>query len=209
MKKKTTPRWKAGIFPRLFGVPAFLALVFLFAGCVTRANVMVGISETMKEHYAIFPSIEVDIAAVTDAEANDIKSEGVGNYFSPNSSLRTNLAPFTVFFSEEHTAPVFLWAHGEAWKKWQKKKPTNLAIMASLPHDPDAPPADPRILMIPLEKRPFSSTVYVEVDPKKVIQVFGRPQDPRLHDAPEGTPTEPPAKSIEQDLISEGIIYAF
>jgi hypothetical protein len=188
---------------------AFLTVLLSLSSCASRAGVVVGFSAEMEEYYDIYPSIELDIAAVTDAEVNSIKSEGVGNYFSPGSSIRTNLAPFTIFFSEEHTAPVVLWFHDEVWKIWRKKDPANLAIMVSLPQDSSAPPSDPRILIIPIKKRYLSPVFYVEVYPKMVNQVHQRPADPKPQKASVATPTKPPAKSIEQDLIAEGIFYAF
>jgi hypothetical protein len=186
-----------------------LALGILFSGCITQATVIVGLSESLEEYYSLYPSLEVDIAALSDDEVNSLKSEGVENYFSPNSSIRTNIAPFTIFFSEEHTAPVRFWAHGKAWKAWRKKKPTNLAIVVSLPHDSAAPPSDPRMLVIPLKKESMAPVYYVEIDPKKITRIATKPADPKPKDVSEDTPTRPPAKSIEQDLITEGILYAF
>jgi hypothetical protein len=142
--------------------------------------VVVGLSPELEQYYAIYPSIEFDAAAVTGEEADQIKKDGVDKYFAPDSSLRKRLGPFTVYFSQEHTGPATLPFKSAFWDRWLKKKPVTLALIADLPHSPDMPEEDPRVLYIDLKKNNvFVRPVYVEIEPEKLIRVFELPRDPR------------------------------
>jgi hypothetical protein len=145
--------------------------------------VVVGVSGQMPVNYSVYPSIEVDIAAVTDEELAEIKDAGVENYFAPNSGIREKLNPQTMFFSEEQTKPLTLPSRTEIWKIWLQKDPSTLVIIAGLPRDPDMPqpPApDPRILAVPLKKRLiFAPNVYILAEPKKIVQVKKAPLNPK------------------------------
>jgi hypothetical protein len=142
--------------------------------------VVVGLSADMEDHYAIYPSIEFDVAAVTAEEADQLKKDGVDQYFAPGSPLRKRLEPFTVYFSQERTAPETLPFRSAYWDKWLKKKPVSLALIANLPHSPDMPEEDPRILAVDLKKNAvFVRPVYVEIEPQRIARIFDPPRDPR------------------------------
>jgi hypothetical protein len=150
------------------------------SGCASQRRVTVGLSANLEDYYAIYPSIEFDAAAVTAEEADQIKKDGVDKYFAPGSPLRKRLEPFTVYFSQEQTAPETLYFRSDYWDKWLKKKPVTLILIANLPHVPDMPDEDPRILSIDLKKDGvFTRPVYVEIEPDKITRIFGLPQDPR------------------------------
>jgi hypothetical protein len=148
---------------------------------------MTGVSPMLEDRYIMYPSVEVDIIAVNAAEANEIKSAGVDAYFSPDNPLRNRLDPFTIFFSDEHTEPIALPYDAPPWFVWKTKKPATLAIIVSLPDDPDAPPdgPDPRMLFVPLKKHFSIQDWYFQVEPKSVVQIYQKPLDPRLatHDS--------------------------
>jgi hypothetical protein len=157
---------------------------------------MTGISSVLEDSYQMYPSVEVDIVAVNAAEADEIKSAGVDAYFSPDNPLRSRLDPFTIFFSGEHTEPVVLPYDGPPWFVWRGKKPETLAVIASLPDDPDASPSDPdpRMLFVPLKKHWFIKKWYFEVEPQSVVQIYKKPVDPRLV-TPDSPDTDTPTSS--------------
>jgi hypothetical protein len=142
--------------------------------------VVVGLSAEIEDHYEFYPSIEFDAVAVTAEEAERIKKEGVDEYFAPESPLRKRLDPFTVYFSQERTEPETLPAKSNFWDRWLKKKPATLVLIADLPHSPDMPEDDPRILTVDLTKdKVFAKPVYVEIEPEKITRVFELPSDPK------------------------------
>jgi hypothetical protein len=166
-----------GLF-RLLGVG--LALCCVFAGCATQRTMVVGLSPDMEDYYNIYPSIEFDAMALTEEEAAQIKSEGVDKYFAPGSLLRKKFDPFTVYFSQERTLPETLPFRSAYWDRWLKKKPVTLVLIANLPHSPDMPEDDPRILSVDLKKKNiFPRPVYVEIGPEKITRVSAPPRDPR------------------------------
>ncbi|MDR1948226.1 MAG: hypothetical protein LBQ38_02435 [Spirochaetaceae bacterium] len=182
MKRKKTVL----LFFQNFGIGALV--FFAFSGCASQRRVAVGLSAEMENYYAIYPSIEFDAAAVTSDEEKQIKSDGVDKYFAPGSALRKRLDPFTVYFSQEQTLPEVLPYKSEYWERWLKKKPVTLVLIANLPHSPDMPEDDPRVLYVDITKGGlFSRPVYVEIEPQKIVRIFDLPRDPRT-----GLPAENP-----------------
>jgi hypothetical protein len=161
----------------------FIAGTVFYSGCVSQQKIIVGVSERLAANYTSYPSIEVDIAAVTDGDLAEIKDAGVENYFSPNGGLREKINAQRMFFSEEQTKPLMLASRAEIWKSWLQKDPSNIVVIASLPHNPDIPAApapDPRIIVIPIKKRfIFASNLFVLIDPKKIVQVKKAPVNPK------------------------------
>jgi hypothetical protein len=162
---------------------AGLLMLGVVSGCASsQRQVIVGLSPELEEYYSMYPSIECDVVAVTEEEAEQIKSDGVDKYFTPAGSLRKRLEPFTVFFSQEYTQPEILPYKSNYWDRWfKRKKPVTLVLIANLPHSPDMPQDnDPRVLYIDLKKGGlFVKPVYVEIEPQKITQVFDKPKDPR------------------------------
>ncbi|MFP3089601.1 hypothetical protein LQZ21_04675 [Treponema sp. TIM-1] len=168
---------KGFVFFRLLGAALIL---WALSGCASQRRVVVGLSPDLEDHYAIYPSVEFDIAAVTAEEADQIKKDGVDKYFAPGSPLRKRLEPFTVYFSQEQTVPATLYFRSDYWDRWLKKKPVTLMLIADLPHSPDMPEEDPRIITVDLKKNGiFTRPVYVEIEPEKITRVFELPKDPR------------------------------
>jgi hypothetical protein len=157
-----------------------MILFCALSSCASQRRVVVGLSPDMEAYYAIYPSIEFDAVAVTGEEADQIKKDGVDKYFAPESPLRKRLDPFTVYFSQERTEPETLPAKSNFWDRWLKKKPVTLMLLADLPHSPDMPEEDPRILSIDLKKNNiFIRPVFVEIEPEKITRGFVLPKDPR------------------------------
>jgi hypothetical protein len=157
-----------------------MILFCALSGCASQRRVVVGLSPHLEEYYAMYPSIEFDVVAVTGEEADQIKKDGVDKYFAPGSPLRKRLDPFTVYFSEEQTEPETLPFRSDYWDRWLKKKPVTLMLIADLPHSTDMPEEDPRILSIDLTKNNvFIRPVFVEIEPEKITRVFAIPKNPR------------------------------
>jgi hypothetical protein len=158
-------------------------IILCFSSCVSQQKVMVGVSGQLAASYGAYPSIEVDIAAVTDGELAEIKDAGVENYFAPDSGIREKIGAQTLFFSEEQTKPLTLPSRAAIWKSWLQKDPSTLVIIAGLPYDPgmpDPPAPDPRIMTVPLKKRLiFAPNVYVLAEPKKITRVKRPPVNPQ------------------------------
>jgi hypothetical protein len=167
------------------GFPLILVVfVTAFNACTINRRVIAGVSSDIQNYYDIYPSIELDVAAVTDDEANQIKSDGVDGYFSPANQLRRRLEPFTAYFDEETTAPRELHRWESYWDKWKGKKPAHLVIIADLPHSPGMPKDDPRMIFINIKKTLFTpSPVYIEIEPEKIVRVYKRPADPQSQTA--------------------------
>jgi hypothetical protein len=157
-----------------------MILFCAFSGCATQREVVVGLSPELEDYYTMYPSIEFDAVAVTSEEADQIKKDGVDKYFAPGSPLRKRLDPFTAYFSQEQTVPAVLYFRSDYWDRWLKKKPVTLILIADLPHSPDMPEEDPRIISIDLKKdNIFTRPVFVEIEPEKITRVFELPKDPR------------------------------
>lgn len=152
---------------------ALLWAVFLLAGCVSQHKVVVEFSRDLREHFTEFPTIEVDIAAVTEGEASEVKQAGVEKYFAPDSGIREKLQSQTCFFSREDDVSFVLPSRAPVWRTWMEKKPTDILVIASLPHDPAiTPQADPRYTLVKLkDSYVIARTIYILVEPKKVIRV--------------------------------------
>jgi hypothetical protein len=170
---------------RIFGGTALFIAAFCFSACVSQQKVVVGVSGQMATSFLAYPSIEVDIAAVTDGELAEIKDAGVENYFAPNSGIREKIGAQIMFFSEEQIRPQLLPSRSGAWSDWLKKAPSTLVIIAGLPYDPEMPEApapDPRIITIPVKRRfIFAQSVYAMVEPKRIVQVKKKQVNPEVN----------------------------
>ena len=150
----------------------FLAATF-FSGCVNQYKVVVDFSPTLRDHFNEYPTIEVDISAVTDSEADEVKQAGVEKYFAPNSGIRERLQSQTFFFYKEGQNTYMLPSRAPIWKTWLLKKPTNVLVIASLPPDPAmTPQADPRYLMVKMARSfILARNINILVEPKRIFRV--------------------------------------
>ena len=150
-------------------------LAVLCTSCVSQYKVVVEFSSALKDHFTEIPTIEVDIAAVTDSEADEVKQMGVEKYFDPGSGIRDRLRSQTCFFYREEQNTYVLPSRAPVWQEWKLKEPANVLVIASLPHDPSiTSQTDPRYLAIKMSPSfVVARTVYILVEPKKIIQVTG------------------------------------
>jgi hypothetical protein len=166
----------------------FLGISFVCFGCVSQYKVVVDFSPALQGEFTAFPTIEVDIAAVTDSEADEVKQAGVEQYFAPDSGMRERLLSQTCFFSREENGSFVLPSRVPVWQSWLLKEASNIIVIASLPHDPSMTPAsDPRLLLVKMKKSfVFARTLYVLVEPRKVIQnTRARAKSKQNKDTPE------------------------
>lgn len=157
---------------------ASLALLSVIcAGCVSQYKVRVDFSPELQAYFNEIPTIEVDIAAVTDDESGEVKQAGVEKYFAPNGGFRERFKSQTCFFSREEDSGFVLPSRAPVWWSWQSKTPANILIIASLPHDPAmSPQSDPRYLVVKM-KRSFilARTINILVDPKQIVRLSKPP----------------------------------
>jgi hypothetical protein len=151
----------------------FLSVSLFCSGCVSQYKVVVNFSPSLREHFSEYPTLEVDIAAVTDGEADEVKQAGVEKYFAPDSGMRDRLQSQTCFFSREDNGSFVLPSRAPVWQQWRLKEPANLLVIASLPHDPSiAPGTEPRLLVVKTKTSyVFARTLYVLVEPRKITQI--------------------------------------
>ena len=150
----------------------FLAGIF-FTGCVNQYKIVVDFSPSLRNYFNEYPTIEVDISAVTDSEADEVKQAGVEKYFAPNSGIRERLQSQTCFFYKEEQSTYVLPSRAPVWKTWQLKKPTNILVIASLPPDPAmTPPPDPRYVVVKMARSYIlARTINILVEPERIFQV--------------------------------------
>ena len=150
-----------------------ITIAVLCTGCVTPYKVVVDFSPELKEHFTELPTIEVDIAAVTDSELDEVKQMGVEQYFSPDSGIRDRLQSQTCFFYREAQNTFVLPSRAPVWQQWMLKEPGAILVIASLPHNSSVTPqADPRYLTVKMAKSlVIARTLNILVEPKKVTQL--------------------------------------
>jgi len=156
-----------------------LSAGLLLTRCVSQYKVMVDFSPSLRDYYTEIPTIEVDIAAVTDGEADEVKQAGVEKYFAPDSGIRERLQAQTCFFYREEQRWFVLPSRAPIWQTWKLKEPTSILVIASLPHDPSivsqanqTPQTDPRYLVVKMARSyVIARTLNILVEPKRIVQV--------------------------------------
>ena len=148
-------------------------IVLIFTSCVSQYKVVVDFSPELRDHFVEYPTIEVDIAAVTDDEADEVKQMGVEQYFAPGSGTREQLQVQTCLFYRDARYTFVLPSRAPIWQTWRLKDPTTLLVIASLPHDPSmSAQADPRLLAITMKRSYIlARSMYVWVEPTRITQV--------------------------------------
>ena len=163
------------------GLTVLSVFCILLSGCATKMTVMAGLSDNIKEYYSIYPSVEIDVAAVTEEEADELKKGNTDSYFSVGNAMRESLTPYTFMFSAEQTAPQTMKYNVPQWNKWLDKEPKKIAVLANMPRktDENAKGKDPRILILDMSSGfMHHKTLYVEAKPGSVIRIYKEPTDP-------------------------------
>jgi hypothetical protein len=159
------------------------------AGCASRYDFAVGVSDELAAYYGIYPSLEVDLVLLIDSEADTVKAAGVDKYFEPGNPMREKLAPRTMFFSDETIETLRIVQEDDDWFKWLKKEPTQFLLIVSLPPEgapppppagaPPAPAGDPRMVLVPMEKKFMIQSVFYMIEPTKLSRVNVPPETPK------------------------------
>ena len=159
----------------------FTAFCLLSSGCATRMTVKAGLSENIKDFYSIYPSIEIDIAAVTEEEAEDLKKTDVDGYFAVGNAKRDSLSPYTMTFSAEQTKPQTMKYNVYNWNKWLDKKPEKIAVIVNMPRAAaeGEKGKDPRVLIMDMSSGFLHhKELYVEAKPGSIVRIKNEPTDP-------------------------------
>jgi hypothetical protein len=153
-------------------IPFWILSALFLSGCVSQYKVVVDFSSSLRDHFVEFPTIEIDIAAITDEEAAEVKQAGVEKYFAPNSGIRERLQAQTCYFYREERKTFVLPSRAPIWQQWKLKKPANVLVIASLPQDtPAAPAADPRYMLVKMAKSFVAArTINILVEPNKITR---------------------------------------
>jgi len=148
-------------------------IAVLCTSCVSQYKVTVNFSPELKEYFTEFPTIEVDIAAITDSEANELKQAGVENYFAPGSGLRERFQSRTAFFYQEEQGGFVLASRDPVWQSWLLKEPTSILVIASLPPGPStSPEADPRYMVVKMAKSYIlARNLKILVEPERIVKL--------------------------------------
>ena len=166
---------------KFVGLTFLIAFCVLSSGCATRMTVQAGLSENIKEYYSIYPSVEIDIAAVTEEEAEELKKVNADSYFSVGNAMRESLIPYTFMFSAEQTAPQTMKYNVPQWDKWLEKEPKKIAVLVNMPRktDENAKGKDPRVLILDMSSGfMHHKTLYIEAKPGSVSRIYKEPTDP-------------------------------
>ncbi|MBR1944983.1 MAG: hypothetical protein IJ846_01640 [Alphaproteobacteria bacterium] len=159
----------------------FTAFCLLSSGCATRMTVKAGLSENIKDFYSIYPSIEIDIAAVTEEEAEDLKKTDVDGYFAVGNAKRERLTPYTMTFSAEQTKPQTMKYNVYNWNKWLDKKPEKIAVIVNMPRAAaeGEKGKDARVLIMDMSSGfMHHKELYVEAKPGSIVRIKNEPTDP-------------------------------
>ena len=166
---------------RIAGLTFLTVFCVLLSGCATKMTVMAGLSENIKEYYSIYPSVEIDVAAVTEEEADELKKVNADSYFSVGNAMRESLTPYTFMFSAEQTAPQTMKYNVPQWDKWLEKEPEKIAVIANMPlkQNENVKGKDSRILILKMSSGfMHHKKLYVEAQPGSVVQIRKEPVDP-------------------------------
>jgi hypothetical protein len=100
-------------------------------------------------------SFELNLVGVSDAELDQWKDYPVNRYWGPKDPLRKNADAVVMTFSDADPKPQTLARTDPVWQQWKARGVMNLVVMAFLPAlpAPAAPAADPRKLVLPLDRR--------------------------------------------------------
>ena len=166
---------------KIAGLTFLTVVCALLSGCATRMSVLAGLSDNIKEYYSIYPSVEIDIAAVTEEEADELKKANADTYFSVGNAMRESLSPYTFTFSAEQTVPQKMKYNVPQWDKWLEKEPKKVAVIANIPRktDENAKGRDPRVLILDMSSGfMHHKELYVEAKPGSVVRIYKEPTDP-------------------------------
>lgn len=120
-----------------------LTSTLILGGCsASTCDVEVYLGDDLKEVYGEVPTMEVDVAGVTDEQKDRLLHSSAEAYFEPGSPLRRSLNALTLHFSAADTAPYIIPDSHKAWQLWEERGASYIALMCNLPAE-NAPEAGP------------------------------------------------------------------
>lgn len=169
-------------FPILRITTSIGIFVSMLAGCssVPHYDVEVYPSAELTQQYGYMPSLEVDVAGVTENEAGRIKAVNIDRYFTADNALRKSLKPETLRFSEDDVVYKVLSEDSGRWNTWNDKGADSIALIVNLPVAAEKPQDDGRKLIVPIIKEGTfsrnSGTLRFEITPAGIIQINRVPE---------------------------------
>lgn len=108
-----------------------------------------------------YPSVEVDLVAVSASERNAWVGKPVNEYFSGGDAFRRDATKITFVFSNDSPEPKRLSRRDPIWKTWKGRQ--ELFILANLSGASGAGASDPRRLILSLDTRRWPSDRKLEI----------------------------------------------
>lgn len=148
----------------------------MLSGCGSsypEFDIQVSPSTALVKKYGYYPSVEVDVAGLSESDAVKFSSYPVDKYFEDDSGLRAYLEPYTMHFSQEDLKTKVLEPDNEAFERIMEKKPVYLVLIANLPYaDKENKTLDPRKYILKIEDGFFSSQsdLYIKIGATGLIK---------------------------------------
>ncbi|MGN1281798.1 MAG: hypothetical protein ACI4UM_07840 [Succinivibrio sp.] len=155
-------------------------LSVILSGCGSsypKFDIEVSPSTALVKKYGYYPSVEVDVAGLSESDAVKFSSYPVDKYFEDNSGLRAYLEPYTMHFSQEDLKTKVLDPDNEAFARIMEKEPVYLVLIANLPYaDKESKTLDPRKYILRIEDGFFSSQsdLYIKIGATGLIKTTKR-----------------------------------
>ena len=150
-----------------------LAASMLGACSSHKFDVSVTPTRELSKTYGFYPTIEVDIAGLSDTDAINFTSYPVDKYFLDSSTMRAYLEPITFKFSQDDLDAKVLEGGSDDFAKIFDKEPAYLVVIANLPYaDKEQQKLDPRKFILKLDDSMFSvdHDIYLKIGPTGLIK---------------------------------------
>ncbi|MBQ8477763.1 MAG: hypothetical protein IJ505_04660 [Succinivibrio sp.] len=157
----------------LLATTLFLSACTSPLGAGKSFSVQVAPSEELKEVYGYYPTIEVDLALVSDDDAMRFASYPVEKYFEPGNSLRSLFEPVTLHFSNAQLSAKTIESDDKAFERWASREPTQIIMIANLPYtDDNVKTLDPRKFVQKLASSWYegNSDLYIKIGATGLIK---------------------------------------
>ncbi len=152
---------------------SILSASMLIACSSHKFDVSVTPTRELSKTYGFYPTIEVDIAGLSDTDAINFTSYPVDKYFLDSSTMRAYLEPITFKFSQDDLDAKVLESGSDDFAKIFDKEPAYLVVIANLPYaDKEQQKLDPRKFILKLDDSMFSvdHDIYLKIGPTGLIK---------------------------------------
>ncbi|MGN0902984.1 MAG: hypothetical protein ACI4M9_06850 [Succinivibrio sp.] len=143
---------------KLISILTVCAITLTGCSSYPKFDISVSPSRALVKKYGFYPSVEVDIAGLSESDAVKFSSYPVDKYFEDSSGLRAYFEPYTMHFSQEDLTTKVLNPDNEAFVKMMEKDPVYLMLIVNLPYaDKESKTLDPRKFILKIENGVISS----------------------------------------------------